>query len=89
MNSFGENILQVSSLLIQQALDFPQSYNYTAFSDETLLFVYQNLLSDDRNKLHILILPPNAILPSESTQFPIVCFSESVSSILQVIVRIL
>lgn len=70
-------------------MDFPQSNHYASFSDETLLSTYQNILAKDINKLYPYIMPPNAVLPSESTQFPITCFVESVRSILQIIMRIL
>lgn len=41
MNGVGENIFQVSILLIQLALDFPSSEHYTSFTKETMVENFQ------------------------------------------------
>ena len=82
MSSLGENILQVLSLLIHQALDYPHLDNYAPFYDETFLPAYHNLLEEDKNKVCSYIMPPNVVPPSESTHFHIACFAESARYVL-------
>ena len=49
MNSQGENVLQVPTQLIRQALCYPESESSIQFSDDSLVQYYDNLAGEEFN----------------------------------------
>ena len=58
MNCEGDNVLQVSSQLIRQALCYPESESYVQFSDDSLVAYYDSLAGQYFNQF-IHFLKPN------------------------------
>ena len=58
MNCQGENVLQVSTQLIHQALCYPKSESSIHFSDDSLVNYYDNLAGEEFNQF-IYFLKPN------------------------------
>lgn len=89
MNALGENIFQISALLIQQTLVFPHSNLYTPFSKEALLPSFQNLSRKDYTQMILFLMPTWQQLPIEPTQFSPETFIEDVRPFLQIIAKVL
>lgn len=76
MDKLGENILQVSFVLIQQALCFPSSNSYTPFSEETLFSTFQELSGSTHAQTYLVLMPVRKHLPLEPSHFPMDTFIE-------------
>ena len=57
MNFEGENVLQVSTLLICQALCYPESESSIKFSDNSLVQYYDNLVGEEFNQFMFHLKP--------------------------------
>lgn len=88
MKKSGENVFQVSFLLIQQALFFPLSNSYTSILEEYLLTAFQNLSGQMYAQLIFFLIPTGKHFPLESTHFHLDTFFEDVKPILEVISNI-
>ena len=57
MNSQGENVLQVSTLLIHQALCYLESDSSIQFSDDSLVQYYDNIAGEEFNQFMFYLKP--------------------------------
>ena len=89
MNKLGENVFQVSSLLIQQALCVPSASSYTPFSEEALLSSFQYLSASNYAQLTFFLMHVGKYLPMELAHFRLDTFVEEVRPILQILAKFL
>jgi len=87
MIKLGENVFQVSSLLIQQALCFPSPSSYTLFLEETLFSAFQDFSTSNYAQLTFFLMLAGKYLPMELTHFPFDTFVEEVRPILQILAK--
>lgn len=76
-------------MLIHQALEFPPLENYNYFSEEALVYEFQNFYGGNYAKLSFDLMVVGHVLPLELTVFPLDSFVEYFQPILQVLVRVL
>jgi len=89
MRKLWENVFQVSTLIIQQALCFPVENSHTTFSEESSLSTFQDLYSSNYAQLSFFLMPARKKLPMEPPQFPLDTFVEEVRLMLQILAKIL
>ena len=78
MNYQGENVLQVSSQLIRQALCYPESESYVQFTEDSLMAHYDSLAGRELNQfIFFLKLDTKQFVPN-SKEFPMEFFDEDV-----------
>ena len=78
MNFQGENVLQVSTQLIRQALCYPESESYVQFTDDSLISHYDSLASQGFNQSVLFLKPDTKQFVPDSKEFSMEVFDAEV-----------
>lgn len=89
MNHSGENVFQVTTQLIHQALNYPVSGTYTTFTEEYLVSHYDSLSPQDLSHVTSFLAPKSRQISLDGNLFSLDIFAVDIRPVLQVISNIL
>ena len=83
MNYQGENVLQVSTQLICQALCYPQSESYVKFTNDSLMAHYDSLAGQVFNQFIFFLKPDTKHFSLDNKEFSVEFFDVEVIRVLR------
>jgi len=89
MNQSRENVFQVTSQLIHQALNYPVSGTCTTFIEESLISYYDSMSPQELSHVTSFLAPKSSQFSLDGNLFSLEMFAVDIRPMLQVIAKIL